>query len=141
MYPNISFNNGEIYLDETRLGTVTTGQLSTTEDVEPLDDESPWATSFSTKPFEFEMTSEINQSTLDILVGTPAADSFTFTYEGTCLEQIRRHKKKRINKKWAKRYGYRAVPCTYQADNAKLSDSNDGTIEFRTDTLKVIKRR
>ena len=33
-----------------------------------------------------------------------------------CKQQIRRHKKKRINKKWAKRYGYRDVIGTYEAD-------------------------
>ena len=31
-------------------------------------------------------------------------------------QQIRIHKRKRINKKWAKRYGYRNVIGTYEAD-------------------------
>jgi hypothetical protein len=31
-------------------------------------------------------------------------------------KQIRTHKKKRINKKWAKKYGYRDVIGTYEAD-------------------------
>jgi hypothetical protein len=31
-------------------------------------------------------------------------------------KQIRTHKKKRINKKWANRYGYRDVVGTYEAD-------------------------
>ena len=38
----------------------------------------------------------------------------------TRLEQIRRHKKKRINKKWAKRYGYREVRDVYEFENAHI---------------------
>lgn len=34
--------------------------------------------------------------------------------------QARKHKKKRINKKWLKRYGYKAVP-----DNAKIYATNE----------------
>ena len=34
--------------------------------------------------------------------------------------QARRHKKKRINKKWLKRYGHKAVP-----DNNKVIMTND----------------
>jgi len=31
-------------------------------------------------------------------------------------KQIKRHKKKRINKKWAKKYEYRDIIGTYEAD-------------------------
>lgn len=36
----------------------------------------------------------------------PSAQSFTAEFSEPYQEQRRKHKKKRINKKWAKRYGY-----------------------------------
>ena len=31
----------------------------------------------------------------------------------TTQEQIKKHRKKRINKKWKKKYGMKEVPCMY----------------------------
>lgn len=42
--------------------------------------------------------------------------------------QNRKHKKKRINKKWAKRYGYHTE--TFYSKGWKLHASPDGTFEF-----------
>lgn len=42
--------------------------------------------------------------------------------------QIRKHKKKRINKKWAKRYGYKLVTKTTKG--WKLKTYTDGSFEF-----------
>lgn len=44
------------------------------------------------------------------------------------LVQIRKHKKRRINKKWAKRYGYKTV--TYISKEWNLHMNTDGTFEF-----------
>lgn len=62
-------------------------------------------------PASAEMTfeCEINSSLFDMLSGNnsiPNTDSFTVELKTPYKVQIRRHKKKRINKKWAKRYGY-----------------------------------
>ena len=46
----------------------------------------------------------------------------------TTLVQARRHKKKRINKKWLKKYGYRYVMKTL--DGFKLNNVNDNEFEF-----------
>lgn len=44
------------------------------------------------------------------------------------LVQVRKHKKWRINKKWAKRYGYKLV---YEKKTAKVADITlDDVIEF-----------
>ena len=43
-------------------------------------------------------------------------------------EQKRKHKKKRINKKWAKRYGYKCVTKTTKG--WKLKTYKDGSFEF-----------
>ena len=42
--------------------------------------------------------------------------------------QVRRHKKKRINKKWAKRYGYKCVTRTTKGWNLKTY--GDGSFNF-----------
>lgn len=42
--------------------------------------------------------------------------------------QVKTHKKKRINKKWAKRYGYKTV---YEIKKAKVMDVTiDNVVEF-----------
>ena len=42
--------------------------------------------------------------------------------------QARKHKKKRINKKWLKRYGYKFI--TVECKGWKLCCKTDGTVEF-----------
>lgn len=123
MHPNISFGMGELYLDESRLGTVSTGQMSTEDLFDPLG-EVPWVTTISSQPIEFSAEAKVDAGLLKELVehdfanGTSAG--FTLQYHTTHLEQIRRHKKKRINKKWAKRYGYREVRDVYVFENAHI---------------------
>ena len=42
--------------------------------------------------------------------------------------QVKTHKKKRINKKWAKRYGYKTI---YETKKAKVMDVTiDNVVEF-----------
>ncbi len=45
--------------------------------------------------------------------------------------QVRKHKKRRINKKWAKRYGYKTITVT--SKGWKIHSSSDGTVEFIKD--------
>lgn len=61
---------------------------------------------------EFTMEADINAPLFSKLTGADLTrlgnpNSFTMQYSSPYQEQVRRHKKKRINKKWAKRYGYR----------------------------------
>ena len=64
------------------------------------------------EPVEFEAKCEINTDLLNKMIGGLALSSskdatgYTFTAQIPYQVQVRRHKKKRINKKWAKRYGY-----------------------------------
>lgn len=57
---------------------------------------------------EFTMEAEIDGDMLAKLLGFPmaAGKNFTVEYSEPILVQARRHKKKRIDKKWRKRYGY-----------------------------------
>lgn len=71
--------------------------------------------------FEFETTNtSFNEGLLAAMAQLPDPQPFSMEFDGFRYEQIRKHKKKRINKKWAKRYGYRAVPCRYRMDNCYI---------------------
>lgn len=136
---NITFGNMKLYNVIPEVSTLST---DTTDDF-PIYPKGS-INNPQTATFECELEGTIDISALDDLldaVAPPTEDSKTFTlqYNGTYPEQIRRHKKKRINKKWAKRYGYRKVPCRYSFDNARMSDNGDGSIEFRTDSVKILK--
>ena len=60
---------------------------------------------------EFTMEAEINGDLLAELFGFPMArgKNFTVEYSEPILIQARRHHKKRIDKKWRKRYGYKTI--------------------------------
>lgn len=44
------------------------------------------------------------------------------------IVQVRKHKKRRINKKWAKRYGYKQI--VVDSKGWKIKNNTDGSIEF-----------
>lgn len=44
------------------------------------------------------------------------------------IVQVRKHKKRRINKKWAKRYGYKQV--VVDSKGWKIKNNTDGSIEL-----------
>lgn len=60
---------------------------------------------------EFTMEAEINGDVFAKLCGLDLArgKGFTVEYSEPILVQVRRHKKKRIDKKWHKRYGYKTI--------------------------------
>lgn len=89
---------------------------------------------------EAEFTGQlvVNPDVLKKLIGDTSrppskafiGDTLSFTFEGLPkMEQIRRHKKKRVNKKWAKRYGYRTVFKHVNIRDVTIVDSYDGTID------------
>ena len=52
----------------------------------------------------------------------------TYNIQFTKAVQARKHKKKRINKKWLKRYGYKHI--VVECNDCKLKSYDDGTVEF-----------
>lgn len=57
-------------------------------------------------------------------------------------KQKRTHKKKRINKKWAKRYGFIDVVGTYEADvEIKEINTSSGETEFELTNLRLINKQ
>ena len=112
MHPNITFGMGELRMDGIRIGTLSADQIFPIDLWEPSD-EVPLTTINAFEPIEFSTEDKVDAGLLKKLVENDLANDtpagFTLQYHTTHLEQIRRHKKKRINKKWAKRYGYREV--------------------------------
>lgn len=82
------------------------------------------------KNFEMMMTitdCEFDENVFQEIIKHPWNDhKFDITYP--IMIQARRHKKKRINKKWQKRYGYKQVMVT--SKDWKLSEYDSGTYEF-----------
>lgn len=82
------------------------------------------------KDIELSATCEINLDVLNKILGadiTNSDDAWAFHY--TKLVQRRKHKKHRINKKWAKRYGFKEE--TYNMGNYHI-DSVDKTGDITT---------
>lgn len=57
---------------------------------------------------------------------TKIPDAYTIQY--VKFVQARKHKKKRINKKWLRRYGYKQV--SFESKGWKMKTDTDGNIEF-----------
>ena len=85
---------------------------------------------------EFTMECDINGDLFAKLCGVDMANGKDFTVEFSRPElvQVRRHRKKRINKKWAKRYGYKMMFKNHRIVNCVMKHeiSNDMlTVEGR----------
>lgn len=136
---NITFGTGSFYIGEEPIGTGTL-----IEDIDTIPDTYEPHSLLNPMDFECELDSCIDISTLNMLTDNDplgGLKKFALEYDSTYLEQVRRHKKKRINKKWAKRYGYREVPCKYRFNNARLSEKDGVTIEVQTDDFEIIKEK
>ena len=83
---------------------------------------------------EVSFECDIDTSLFAKLIGIDLADG----QDATCASMIfqkpyrvqrKHHKKKRINKKWAKRYGYVTKFKTYRMDEVSI-EQNEGTLSF-----------
>ena len=81
-------------------------------------------------------TNCINTDLFNTLCGdSENNESKTELYFSTMV-QNRKHKKKRINKKWAKRYGFREVQ-TKIVGNMKTTSSDGNICEFTIEAPKI----
>jgi hypothetical protein len=83
---------------------------------------------------EVSFECEVNAQAFSKLMGVDLAkrgDLTSFTVECTTpyQVQIRRHRKKRINKKWAKRYGYKTMFKTVKMTDVQFVQ-NETDFEF-----------
>lgn len=139
MHPKLEFNpDNLVYIPDDPLA------------LRPITDIFPDGTALDTiKPsalnesmsFEAEFTGTINTSLFKELAGIDSKPQKGFQMEYNCerLEQVKRHKKKRINKKWAKRYGYRFVPCKILARGCHIRQNTHGDIDVIFDSEVIIK--
>jgi hypothetical protein len=85
---------------------------------------------------EMSFECEVNPQLFERLTGVDLSQhrdltSFTIACVGAYQVQVRRHKKKRINKKWAKRYGYKTKFKTVIMTDAQFKQGeNDFEFEF-----------
>lgn len=78
---------------------------------------------------------EVNSALLEKLTGlnpVPMSRSFTVKASAPYKVQIRRHRKKRINKKWAKRYGYKTMLRVVELSDATIVPVGLDNLEFET---------
>ena len=78
----------------------------------------------------FKMEADIDISKINKMIGIDLANGDSIgtahlVFECPYREQVKRHKKKRINKKWAKRYGFVTKFREYQLDGLTL-ENRDG---------------
>ena len=82
---------------------------------------------------------DVNPCLIETIKGDPFKHTFDLSYNRLVgYEQVKKHKKKRINKKWAKKYGYREVyiPTVHSLRECTITHvSKDvyqlsGTVEF-----------
>lgn len=83
---------------------------------------------------EISFECEVNAQAFSKLMGVDLAQrgdltSFTVECVAPYQVQIRRHRKKRINKKWAKRYGYKTMFKIVRMTDAKIVQ-NETDFEF-----------
>lgn len=124
---SIKFENGKLFLGVQGLGAVSL-ENSLSNITFADDDIPPYVKSISTPlsdSAEFEFETEIDAHLFQKLVGLDLSNqsditSFNCIFKQPYQEQVRKHKKKRINKKWAKRYGYRTKFKTYQLENVQF---------------------
>ena len=88
----------------------------------------------STKQYEFECASNLNM--LDISGTIHWRDGrYTMEYVTEIMMQARWHKKKRINKKWLKRYGMRSEKIAMIADVMQF-DQDEHCFHFTLHNVK-----
>ena len=80
---------------------------------------------------EVNFECNIDAKTLKKLTGIDLAHgsditSCTVLFHQPVQIQVRRHKKKRINKKWAKRYGYKTVFKSIELEEAYVEPNENG---------------
>lgn len=140
MFPNIQFSSGSLYIKDELIGP-------TIPEIPPIDINEPpnYIRSLNfplSTEAEFTVEAEIDAPMFYGLCGIPPMtniQTFTLQYQRPVTEQVRKHKKKRINKKWAKRYGYRTVLKTYQIDNVRFKRDATDELEILGDLPRIVK--
>ena len=136
--PKLTLGSGSFYLNDKYL----TDNLP---DVTFPDNDIPeYVNSFSLldpASAECSFEAEINANTFNKYFGVDCsgAQSFSAVFSEPYQEQRRKHKKKRINKKWAKRYGYVTKFRKWRINEITLLDKNDFEFEATSRNIELLK--
>lgn len=134
---NMTFASGLLYIDDSCMpAAVDSMEVS---DIW-ADDSSPLSITTS-RSDTFEGTFEFDPALLRDVMNLDPVSTFTVEYDTTLSEQVRKHKKKRINKKWAKRYGYRQVPYHVTLNDAQVIDDGENGLEIIGNNVKLQRKR
>lgn len=142
MFPNLKMSGGSLYIRNELVGT---GYLDPV-----LIDESDPPTYIRSinRPFsvdvECPVECEINAPAFNRLIGFeaspfPDATGFSMIFSSPYQVQRRHHKKKRINKKWAKRYGFVTKYKKVKLDEVYFEGSEKNEYNFYTKNIEVVK--
>ena len=146
MFSNITLGSGTLFMNNEPIAT-------TIPELPPIDPNDPpeYVRSINfplSAEAEFTMEAEIDAQAYYRLVGidhaVPFGDAtgFSLVYIAPYTEQVRRHKKKRINKKWAKRYGYVTKFKKYRMDEVYFRPgASEYEYDFYTSNVRVEKVR
>lgn len=140
----LDFRGGTLYMigldgDQIELGNNLNGDIE-------IDTLSPNATPDMSYNFTKDMSASFEMSlqdlrALDALVQPMPTGTFNIEHNVPILVQAKWHKKKRINKKWLKRYGMKADMVKLKAKARTLSyNTQTGECDFEVDKLEYIWR-
>lgn len=75
----------------------------------------------------FEVDDKVNDNAIKEITGSYGMTSTTLYLDDEFIDIPRRkHKKKRIQKKWARRYGYKTIIKPYTIENLKSTQTDNG---------------
>lgn len=141
MFPNLQMTNGSIYIQNELIGT---GNLDFTH-IDASDP--PTHIRSINRPLSAEaecsFECEIDGPAYNRLIGFdaspfPDATGFSVIFSSPYQVQRRRHKKKRINKKWAKRYGYVTKYKQYRLNEVYFKSDLEDRYDFYTKNIEVV---
>ena len=138
---NIELGCGTLYLQSDN-------ELVTLMDCVPILEESelsaaeqpPKTFSYKQSSASFEVSYDLNYDDLKLLAGPyEMPDKFRLEADVPIIIQARWHKKRRISKKWLKRYGMKPDVIKMQTD-ATMGEYNpdNGEFSFETDKIEYI---
>ena len=73
-----------------------------------------------------EIDASVNRTFFELLAGNAADRESTLQYEVADLVPVRKHKKRRIQKKWLKRYGVKEVRKTTKIKGVPICEKKKG---------------
>ena len=144
---NCEFYNGTLYMMEPNGNQIKFGDdISGLVEIDTLStNETPDISYSFTKGLSASFSASIEMSSQDLIAlyaptWTPSG-TFNIEHNVPILTQAKWHKKKRINKKWLKRYGMKPDTVKITAKARTLSyDTDTGACEFEVDKLTYIWR-